>query len=690
MTSISFAPLLPWWLLAAVAAFALLPILVGLWRRSGGIFLRLATFALVLATLTNPSLVEEEREYLDDIAVVVIDESRSTGFGDRRAAVEAAAGELQSQLSGQKRLQVRTVRAGAADSATADTGTELFQALSVALADIPADRFAGAIMVTDGQVHDVPQGALAARLPGPIHGLIAGNPDAFDRRLTVVQAPGYGIVGNEVSVTLRVDQTGSVPAEARLPRVRVRLPDGSERSIDLPLGVERSLTFTIDRGGANVAEFSIPAVPGELTAQNNTAVAVINGVRDRLRVLLVTGEPHAGERVWRNLLKADPSVDLVHFTILRPPEKQDGTPIMELSLIAFPIRELFEVKVDEFDLIIFDRYRRRGILPATYLENIADYVRDGGALLDASGPAYAFPLSLWRTPLSQVLPGEPTGGVIVEGFRPELSELGRRHPVTAGLPGAGEPGGLPGWGRWFRLIDVLPNSGETLMTGPGKAPVLQLRRVGEGRVAQIYSDHAWLWARGFEGGGPQAELLRRAAHWLMKEPDLEEEALHAELQGQSLTVTRQSLEPDEAPVTITFPDGRTEQVRLEARRDGKAVGRLPVDEPGIYTLSDGRRDAIAAVGEINPRELGEVQATDARLRPVTQATGGGLLWLNDGPFRLRRVDADAGKAGTDWLGLTDNNRFLVTGLRQIALLPGLLVLALLLAGLLLAWRQEGR
>ena len=108
--------------------------------------------------------------------------------------------------------------------------------------------------------------------------------------------------------------------------------------------------------------------------QNNRAIAVIEGIRDRLRVLLVSGEPHPGERTWRNLLKADASVDLVHFTILRPPEKQDGTPIKELALIAFPTRELFVDKLDQFDLIIFDRYRRQAVLPMAYLHNVADYV----------------------------------------------------------------------------------------------------------------------------------------------------------------------------------------------------------------------------------------------------------------------------------------------------------------------------
>jgi len=690
MLEIVFAPLLPWWLLAAAGALALLPVLVGLWRRSSGILLRAVVFAVALATLSNPSLLQQDREYLDDVAVVVVDESRSMDFGDRRTAAAQAAEALQSELEELPGLQVRTIRAGGERGAGGDVGTELFRALSTTLSDIPADRFAGAIMITDGQVHDVPEDPAAARLPGPVHGLIAGERDEFDRRIRILQAPSYGIVGNSVGITLRVDQAGPAPPGAGMPRVRMRLPDGSTQLLDMPLGEERSVDYTVDRGGANMVEFSIDALPEELTAQNNTAVAVINGVRDRLRVLLVTGEPHAGERVWRNLLKADPSVDLVHFTILRPPEKQDGTPIMELSLIAFPIRELFEVKVDEFDLIIFDRYRRRGILPGTYFQNIGDFVRKGGALLEVSGPAYAYPLSLWRTPLSEVLPGEPTGGVAIDPFRPALSEIGRRHPVTAGLPGAGPRDGSPEWGRWFRVVDVIARSGETLMTGPGQMPLLQLDRVGEGRVAQLYSDHAWLWARGYEGGGPQAELLRRLAHWLMKEPDLEEDRLQAELQGQNLLITRRTLAPDDSPVTVTFPDGRQEQVEMAEQDDGTATGQVGVDESGLYTLSDGSREAIAAVGEINPRELGEVHATDARLQPVAEATGGGLHWLVDGTPRIRRVAADDARAGNGWLGLVRNDSHIVTGVRQFPLLPVLLVLALLLSGLLLAWRQEGR
>ena len=166
---------------------------------------------------------------------------------------------------------------------------------------------------------------------------------------------------------------------------------------------------------------------------------------------MVSGQPYPGLRVWRNLLKADPAVDLVHFTILRPPEKQDGTPIRELALIAFPSRELFEVKLKEFDLIIFDNYSRRGLLPLIYLENIARYVEEGGALLEAAGPQFAEPLSLYRTPLARVLPGRPTGETFERGFRPVVTEAGQRHPVTAGLAAAS---GEPDWGRWFRQLDV--------------------------------------------------------------------------------------------------------------------------------------------------------------------------------------------------------------------------------------------
>jgi hypothetical protein len=440
-----------------------------------------------------------------------------------------------------------------------------------------------------------------------------------------------------------------------------------------------------------VLEVEIAPGPRELTLVNNRAAIVVNGVRDRLRVLLVSGEPHAGERVWRNILKSDPSVDLVHFTILRPPEKQDGTPIKELSLIAFPIRELFDVKLSEFDLIIFDRYSRRGVIPQSYLDNVVRYVKNGGAFLEAAGPSFGTPLSLSRTPLGEILPTEPTGNVDEEGFKPELTDAGRRHPVTADLPGAGKPGEQPGWGRWFRQVDARVEHGTAVMNGDHGEPLLVLDRVGKGRVAQLLSDQMWLWARGFEGGGPQAELLRRLAYWLMKEPDLEENDLQARIEGDRLTVTRQSLQPDDRPVTVTAPDGSARSLALTPDRGGRSVGTIDVKQMGLYRVSDGTHTALAAAGPLNPIEFADVRTTDAKLAPVVAATGGGTFWIGNGPVpEIRRVAPGRATAGSDWIGFRENGDYVVAGFSETPLLPALAALLLTLAALIAAWRREGR
>jgi hypothetical protein len=459
----------------------------------------------------------------------------------------------------------------------------------------------------------------------------------------------------------------------------------------VPVGRDVPLSIPIEHGGPNIVELEVEAGPQELTLVNNHAAVVINGVRDRLKVLLVSGEPHAGERVWRNILKSDPSVDLVHFTILRPPEKQDGTPIRELSLIAFPIRELFEVRLDEFDLIIFDRYSRRGVIPQAYIENVVKYVRKGGAFLEATGPSFGTPMSLFRTPLGEILPTEPSGNVDEEGFKPQLSEPGWRHPVTADLPGAGEPGGSPSWGRWFRQVEAHVHHGTTLMTGDRGAPLLVLDRVGDGRVAQLLSDQMWLWARSFEGGGPQAELLRRLAYWLMKEPDLEENDLRAVIEGDRLVVTRQSLEPNDKPVTVTAPDGTTSELKLTAEHGGRSVGTLAVSQMGLYRVTDGTRTALAAAGPLNPIEFADVRATAEKLAPISAATGGGVEWIGTGTIPdVRRVSAGRATAGHGWIGFRENGDYVVAGFSETPLLPGIAALLLAVGALIGAWRREGR
>src|SRR5256884_1062412 len=515
---IAFTPLAPSLVLGlALAAITVIAALL-LLRRARGAAVRVTALALIRLALANPSFTREDREPLSSVAAVVIDKSPSQNFGERTRETREAQEALVDSLKKIKGLEVRIVEAGQADGET--DGTRLFGALSSALSDVPIDRVAGAFMITDGRVHDIPANAAAVGFQAPVHALVTGRKDERDRRIAIIAAPRFGIVGQVKTITYRLDDQGVSGERAK---VTVRRDGETINERTVLSGQTVNVDIDIKHAGPNIVEIEASPLENELTPVNNRAVVAIDGVRDKLRVLLVSGEPHSGERTWRNLLKSDASVDLVHFTILRPPEKQDGTPINELSLIAFPTRELFQQKINDFQLIIFDRYARQGVLPIIYFDNIARYVRQGGAVLVAAGPDYASSTSIWRTPLDVILPAEPSGRMNDGAFRAALTDLGKRHPVTRGLEGADED--PPHWSRWFRLVDSRVAKGTTVMQGPDNKPLLLLSREGEGRVALLLSDHIWLWARGYEGGGPHIDLLRRLSHWLMKQPDLEEEAL---------------------------------------------------------------------------------------------------------------------------------------------------------------------
>ncbi|MDX1540146.1 MAG: hypothetical protein R3349_01955 [Geminicoccaceae bacterium] len=686
-TSLHFAPLVPLWLLAAVALAVLAVGGFALARRARGAPLRLVMLLLGVLVLANPLIVREQRETLDDQALVVVDRSPSQKIAGRTETTERALEHIRRELDGL--AGVETVELEVEGDGRG--GTRLFGAIADRLAELDRSRIGGVLVLSDGQVHDPVEDLEELGLAAPLHVLLTGQRDEYDRRLSVEEVPDYAIVGDEHSITLRVEEQ----PEGRGEPVAVTLRQDGEVTANLALrpGQTRTVPFQVERAGRTVLEVVAEEAEGELTALNNRQVFFVNGVRDRLRVLLVSGQPYPGLRVWRNLLKADPAVDLVHFTILRPPEKQDGTPIRELALIAFPSRELFEVKLGEFDLVIFDRYSRRGLLPLAYLDNVARYVEEGGALLEVAGPEFAHPLSLYRTPLSRVLPGRPSGVVYERGFVPSLTETGDRHPVTAGLLPADAPeaDGEDTWGRWFRQIDVEVAGSQILMNGVNERPLLILERVGGGRVAQLLSDHAWLWARGFEDGGPQGLLLRRLVHWLMQEPELEEEALTVEPSGDQLLIERRSLDPEAGAVTVRTPEGEQLEVALEPVGDGRARATLEAPEAGLYEIADASNTTFAAVRPIGAEELADMRATSERLSPLVETGGGAVHWLaDDDQPDLRTVAPDRVLAGRGWLGLQQNERYFVTGADQIPLLPALLALILLLLTLGGAWFREGR
>lgn len=680
---IEFAPLIAWSFIWAFASLALAAFVFMLIRKVRGAVLRGITAAIIVATLTNPTLRQDERQPLTDIALAVVDESQSQSIGKRTEQTQKALADLKARIAQLGNTELRVINVTSGIAANAD-GTRIFTALNRAIADIPKDRFAGAVLITDGQVHDVP--ASAAGLPTPIHSLITGSKSESDRRMVVDHAPRFGIVGQQQSIQFHVED--SVGAGEHV-AMTIQIPGEEPRVLDVITGDVIDIPMNMSHAGQNFLELSAALRENELSKQNNHAVVVVEGIRDRLRVLLVSGQPHPGERTWRNLLKADAAVDLVHFTILRPPEKQDGTPTQELSLIAFPTRELFIDKLKQFDLVIFDRYRRQAILPDAYLANVADYVRSGGALLIASGPDFADAEGLYSTPLSDVLSAAPTGAVTEAQFKPALTQTGKRHPVTKDLPGAN--GGKPSWGSWFRLIDAnVAPAAETLMSGPDDKPLLVLNHMGEGRVAQLLSDHGWLWARGFEGGGPQTELLRRMAHWLMKEPDLEEEALSAKQAGGDIIIERRSLADTVKPVTLTSPSGKTQNVTLAQSAPGVFSAHVPAQEAGLHTITDGTLQAATAIGNADAKESTDIRATTDKLAPIAKATGGGFAWLEDGFPNINKATPSPLMAGSGWMNLRANGLFRVTAIKEISLFSTLLSLAVLLIAASAMWFREGR
>jgi len=678
MQSMVFSYLIPFPLLMILAAIGIAVVLYARYLGLRGWPFRMLAAGFILLALSNPSLRIEERQGLSDIVLIVVDETSSHGLAERAAQTDLVLNQLQERISNENRdIEILRVKDGEKNS-----GTLIFSEIRQALSDIPKNRLGGIFIISDGQAHESFSGF---PIDVPVHHIVIGEKRRFDRKLSVLNAPAFGIIGESVPMVLRVDDLDNEEnAQSQSARIYARVGSGRIIEFSVSIGEDTELRVNVGNAGQNIIEFWIDPLKDELTDQNNRSVVVVNGVRDRLRVLLVSGAPHPGGRVWRNLLKSDSSVDLVHFTILRPPAKQDGVPVSELSLIAFPTRELFMEKIDDFDLIIFDRYKRRGILPRSYFENIARYVRDGGAILVAAGPDFASANSIYRSPLQDVLPAAPSARVIEERYVPAVTDLGDRHPVTRGLPQQDN------WGAWLRQIELIPERGQTLMTGVDGRALLTLDRVGTGRVALLASDHAWLWYRGYEEGGPQQEFLKRLAHWLMKEPELEEESITVTIEGEQVEVRQQSLSETLEPANMRTPNGAISVINMEPSGPGEFAGAFVTPEQGIFEIRSNGIQRVFAKGAANPIEFFDPRPSLDVLAPLVSATKGAQIWALDGLPTIRETRSGRIAAGRNWMGVVKNNAFATLGVRQSPLLPPWLYLLLALGTAVLGWLREGR
>lgn len=675
MTALAFDPLVPLWALWLLVALLAAPGLAALWRRrwlTGTA--RLAAALVAFAILARPVTRIEERRTEPDIAVAVLDTSGSMTIGNRRAEAEAALRALRA-ASGPD-LQWRVVETEGRPGTV--SGTALMDEIGRAIGQTPASRLAGAVIISDGIVvreHPpvLPEGK-------PVHVLLAGDRNMVDRRMVVEAAPPYAVVGQTAHVTMRV--------EGGRPGLEVNWSiDGQPRPpVTLDAEGRARLPVQVARRGPAVVTASVPAAPGELVTSNNAALVRLNGVRDRLAVLLVSGAPSLSTRSWRDILTLDAALDTVHFTILRLPTSFDPTPTEELSLIPFPVEQLFEERLHRFDLIVLDRFDQLDLLAAAYFDAISHYVRNGGALLVVAGPEHQQPFGLSGTSVGRMLPARPTGAWQTTPYRAAVTADGKRHPITATLEeewGAGRP-----WGRWRTHLPARAASGRTLLSGPGDSPLLVVDRHGKGRIGQLMTLDVWRWGRGVDGGGPRDALLSRLVHWLMREPDLEEEQLSARALGDDrIEVSVRTMTQPE-PVLVTPPQGQAQRFTLQADARGAARLTVPAPTPGLYRIESGDRRTFALVGAGPERQ--EVRPRAEPLASLARQTGGGVFWLTDGMPSLRRTEANRPQAGANWLGLVRNDSGALLGVREEPLVPPLVLWGLMAAAMGLAWAAERR
>ena len=677
MNSLNFYPFIPISILILLILLSLVVIFIGFKLKAPGNIFRATLICLILLSIANPTIVSENRENIPDTVALILDLSPSQNINDRKTLAQNTYNSIKTELEKINNLDIRL------KTINGKKGSKLFDPLVSMVGDISTDRIAGAIIITDGQIEDAPSILDNYNFKAPINIMLTGEKEEKDRRLIIESSPRFGIVGEEIKIDIKVEDISTNTPNAL---VTINMNDDIEQSRSIPIGEVVTITMPLERAG--ITSLNIEVEPGkeELTLQNNKSVVEINAIRERLKVMLVSGEPNMGLRSWRNLLNSDPSVDLVHFTILRPPNKQDLTPVGELSLIPFPSRELFQANLNDFDLIIFDQYHLRGILPQFYLKNVVEYVVNGGALLDASGPTYAGPYSLSLSPLQNILPTEPTGDVIVQEFIPIMTQDGERHPVTANL----KDNMNSNWGPWYRMVEGLTIAGDVLLEGPEARPLLVLNRVGQGRVAQILSDQSWVWTKSGVNKGPQADLLRRLVHWLMKEPELEENELSAKIDNNTILITKNSLNLDKKPIISTSPDNIKEEIILEDIGKGKQIGKILSPQEGTWKFSSGNSKISLIVGNSNSSEYLDVRTTDSIVKPLVNYTSGSIHWVNNKKNipQIKQIQKNKLTNNSKNIQLLKNEKYFVKSLQQSSLTPWYFVLIFSLILLFLSWYRE--
>lgn len=616
-TEFDFTPLISNVSIFALALLCLTFIIFFIVFRKKAMLPRVIALTALILTLLSTSILSTTTHKKDGIVLVVADQSYSNTIDGRTAQTQNALAQITQKLDKQSGIDYKVINAPDAQDKFSETN--LFKAIDKELSNIPPKQRSGVVIISDGNIHDIPDLSTAQLREkyGPIHHIITGKANEKDRRLEIKKSPLYGLKGSEAQIDFVVYDTVT-PSNTPV-QVTITTPNGEKEQISARIGKKESVYIPIEHAGVNPVEIYVEPLKDEISLANNRRAVLIQGVRDKLNVLLVSGAPHEGGRYWRSLLTSDAAIELIHFTILRDIDSRDNTPRNEMALIPFPHQQLFHKQLDNFDLIIFDRYRNQGILQDKTYKNIAEYVRGGGALLVASGPEYLSDKSVYRTPLKDILLASPDNDLYETAFKPQRTPRGKTHPITRAIADGQFDG--ENWANWLRQIKVNPGNEKILLSGHNEQPLLLIGEKDDGRVIQLTSDQIWLWAREYKQGGPYIDLMRKMIHWLLKEPSLEEGQIELSIQGETIRVKRYTA-PENETITYTAPSGEMKPLSLQKSPDGLYRGSIVADEQGLYSVQAGDNSAYIIYGAYDTIEQTKLIRAKDTTQNITRNTGG--------------------------------------------------------------------
>jgi uncharacterized membrane protein len=642
MKELYFIGNLPWWLIALVALATIALLLqqflslkqrLSLAQSAFLVALRAVVYGVLIFFLLGPSLIDKRSGKLRRPLTVLIDSSESMAFP---ASAKAAAGESagKSRLdavrekltAGKEPLIQRLSRdydlrlfrfgtdlepidaASVAQLKAQAQGTRLLELVQSAAKDAGAQS--AILLFSDGIANgDKKTLEGAPPLPVPVFAVAAGEAEGFtDVRIAEVRAPQFAFRGREFKLDLTVHAAGlkgkTVPLYFNRGKNLI-----TTRSITIdadPFEQKIALSFTPKEIGTHSFSLDIPPQAGEQITRNNQKEFKVDVQRDKIRILTLSGSPAWNYRFLRMAMKQDPLIELVSFVFLRTPTDSVDVPDNQLSLIPFPIDDIFLEELKNFDLVFLDDFSHRAYFNPVYLDRVRDFVRDGGGLAMLGGVRSFDSGGYGESALKEVLPVDLDGKGSYQstgGVRPVLTASGKAHPITRLLP---DPRiNEEAWTKMPALNGlnrVRGARGEVLLTADGAAagaPLLAIGRFGKGRTLALMSDDVWRWnfiaAGNRESPQNHLKLVRQMVRWLAQEPSFEQVQLRAIASarpGEKIAIKLRVLKDDFLPTSqasvqlrVIGPEGEPSLVSAGADIEaGEYTGEYTPTREGAYRV----------------------------------------------------------------------------------------------------------